>query len=96
VFYDRLLQGSADDQHLAALLAHVLAHEIAHVLEGTIRHSDDGILKAHWSQTDCGRMAHFPLMFAPEDAMLIRQGLAERRSRLAANASPALPLLRLP
>jgi hypothetical protein len=84
VFYDRVLRASQDDAYLAALLAHVMAHEIAHVLQGMIRHSESGILKAHWSGTDCARMASFPLMFTREDAILIHQGLEERRSRLIA------------
>lgn len=60
VFYDRVLRASSEDNHPAALLAHVMAHEIAHVLQGIIRHSDSGILKARWSGTDCTRMAVFP------------------------------------
>ena len=87
VFYDRVLRASPDDTYLAALLAHVMAHEIAHLLQGIIRHSESGILKARWSGTDCARMASFPLMFTREDASLIQQGLAERRSRWVSNAS---------
>ena len=60
VFYDRVLRASSEDNHAAALLAHVIAHEIAHVLQGIIRHSESGILKARWSATDCTRMASFP------------------------------------
>jgi hypothetical protein len=72
-------------------LAHVMAHEIAHVLQGVIRHSDSGILKAHWSGTDCARVASFPLMFTREDAILIHRGLEERHSRLLENASARIP-----
>jgi hypothetical protein len=85
VFYDRVLRASPDDTYLAALLAHVMAHEIAHLLQGIIRHSESGILKARWSGTDCARMASFPLMFTREDAILIHQGLEERRARLISN-----------
>jgi hypothetical protein len=82
VFYDRVLLASPDDAYIAALLAHVMAHEIGHVLQGIIRHSESGILKAHWSGTDCARMVSFPLMFTREDAILIHHGLEERRARL--------------
>jgi len=82
VFYDRAQRAARDDIGLTALLAHVMAHEIAHELQGIIRHSESGILKAQWSGTDRARMASFPLMFTREDAILIHQGLEERRARL--------------
>jgi hypothetical protein len=62
-----------------------MAHEIAHVLQGIIRHSDSGILKAQWSATDCARMSFFPLMFTSYDATLINLGIEERRLRLSTN-----------
>ena len=67
------------------LLAHVMAHEIAHVLQGIIRHSGSGILKAQWSATDCARMTFFPLMFTSYDAILIHLGIEERRLRRSTN-----------
>ena len=80
-----MLRAGPDDSHVAALLAHAMAHEIAHVLQGISRHSESGILKAHWSGTDCARMAFFPLMFTREDALLIHHGLRVRHSRLASS-----------
>lgn len=82
VFYDRVLQAGLDDNYVAAVLAHAMAHEIAHLLQGINRHSESGILKAHWSGTDCARMKVFPLMFTPEDGLLIHRGLEERRARM--------------
>jgi len=87
VFYDRALRASPNDAYLAALLAHVMAHEIAHVLQRIIRHSGNGIPKVHWTGTDLGRMVSFPLMFTREDAILIHQGLEERRARLVSTES---------
>jgi hypothetical protein len=92
VFYDRVLGAGPDDSHVAALLAHAMAHEIAHVLQGINRHSESGILKAHWSGTDCARMKVFPLMFTREDAILIHHGLEERHSRLVSNGSAGVPI----
>jgi len=70
-----------------ALLAHVMAHEITHVLEGEVRHSDFGVMKAMWSDADWREMKHHPLPFAPEDVTLIHDGLARHAatqiSRLA-------------
>ena len=83
VFYDRVRRSTPGDDHLPALLAHVMAHEIAHVLQGVIRHSDSGILKAQWSATDCARMTFFPLIFTAYDATLIHLGIEERRLRLS-------------
>lgn len=82
VFYDRVRRSTQDDRQTSALLAHVMAHEIAHVLQGIVRHSDEGILKARWSPTDVSRMADFPLMFTSADAILIRRGVEERHLRL--------------
>jgi hypothetical protein len=94
VFYDRVLREGPDDSHVAALLAHAMAHEIAHVLQGISRHSESGILKARWSGTDCARMAYFPLMFTREDAILIHSGLEERRSRLVSSGPGAVRINR--
>jgi len=59
-------------------LAHVLVHEITHVLEQIVRHSDDGIMKAHWDSSDYTRMKSHPLPFAAIDVELIREGIANR------------------
>jgi hypothetical protein len=90
VFYDRVQRAAPDSRQLSALLAHVMAHEIAHLLQGLIRHSETGILKAQWSPTDCARMADFPLMFTRVDAILIRHGVEERHSRLLSTEAPGL------
>ena len=91
VFYDRVLPAGPGDSRVAALLAHVMAHEIAHLLQGIVRHSESGILKARWSATDLARMAYFPLMFAPEDAILINHGLEERHARLVSSGFAGAP-----
>jgi hypothetical protein len=56
-------------------LGYVLAHEIAHVLEGISRHSESGILKAHWDRADFEAMLNGSLRFAKEDVSLIQLGL---------------------
>jgi hypothetical protein len=58
------------------LLAHVLVHEITHILEGIPHHSQDGVMKAHWTPQDIVRMASRPLPFDPQDVALIQYGLA--------------------
>jgi hypothetical protein len=61
-----------------ALLAHVMVHEITHMLQGVNRHSEEGIMKATWAQTEVRRMVVAPLRFSAEDVRLIHTGLAAR------------------
>jgi len=77
VFYDRVQRFPR--QMRAHLLAHVLAHEITHVLQGTMRHSESGIMKAHWDDRDLREMSAWGLEFTPGDVLLIHQGMAARR-----------------
>ncbi len=89
VFYDRVRAAVVDPQEFLVLLAHVMAHEITHVLEGTARHSGEGVMKAHWTPADCSRMCWKPLPFADEDVELIHRGLEKRAVRRAAEQSGA-------
>jgi hypothetical protein len=70
IFYDRIRQIAAENQH-RYILAHAMAHEIAHLLQGDGHHSATGVMKAHWSQRDLFEMRH-PMSFTPEDIRLIR------------------------
>ena len=81
VFYDRI-RPRAETQFTATLLAHVLVHEIAHVLEGILRHSATGIMKANWTNKDTWDMIQGRLSFVPEDLDLIRRGLASRAATI--------------
>lgn len=75
VFYDRIAT-SYEPGMIAIVLAHVMAHEIAHLVEGIDRHSDQGIMKAHWDSNDLFYMQVHRLRFAAEDINLINRGLA--------------------
>ena len=83
VFYDRV--ENAFPYANATLLAHVLVHEITHVVEGTDRHSEEGVMKAQWTADDLVQMLYKPLLFDPQDVLLLRKGLANR-GRLARKA----------
>ena len=74
VFYDRV-QNRAPVMR-APLLGYVLAHEIVHVLQGLMRHSETGIMKAHWDDSDFGEMSSMRLAFTPYDVLLIQRGIA--------------------
>jgi hypothetical protein len=71
------------------LLAYVLAHEIAHVLQGTARHSDSGIMKAHWDDHDFREMVSMNLKFTTYDVLLIHRGMDadSRTDRLLARVN---------
>ncbi len=90
VFYDRVqsARGGFSQQGLAQVLAHVLVHEITHILQGVVRHSETGIMKANWSPKDYLDMLWKPLPFTPGDLMLIQAGLAVRAAR--GNAAPGI------
>ena len=82
VFMDRIAD-SRKEQFTIILLAYVLAHEIAHVLEKVSRHSEEGVLKAHWGPSDYLLMRSKGLLFAPEDVELIHLGIEKRVQRAA-------------
>jgi hypothetical protein len=65
------------------LLAHVLVHEIIHILEGCTRHSDRGVMKAHWGGADFAQMLWSELPISQEDIDLVHAGM-EKRAQLAA------------
>ena len=60
------------------VLAHVMVHEITHILQGIIRHSATGVMKARWTSGDFADMQFRPLPFTPSDIELIYSGLAQR------------------
>ena len=81
VFYGALREAVGHQPSLeTAVLAHVLAHEITHVLQGVARHSDTGVMRAHWNPSDYTDMEQRPLEFAGRDAELIHLGLAGTQS----------------
>ena len=53
-------------------------------LQGVSRHSDQGIMKAHWDQKEYRYMACKPLEFETEDIDLIHLGLAARAGTIMA------------
>ena len=78
VFYDRVAK-MVEPPLLPRLLGHVLAHEIAHILEGVNRHSEKGLMRAHWSRDDYEQMRPGLMQFTPEDVELIRAGALSYR-----------------
>lgn len=85
VFWDRMQRKMAGAR-APILLSHVLAHEITHILQGVVRHSDSGLMKAKWTSADYFEMGRKPLPFTQADVLLIERGLAAR------NAARGLPV----
>ena len=71
IFYDRIKRGPYQTERLA----HVLVHEITHILQGIVRHSDSGVMKAKWTWEDERQMLDHPLSFTEADINLIHHGL---------------------
>jgi hypothetical protein len=87
VLFDRVLKMGGTSRLAGALLGHVMAHEITHVMEAIARHSDTGVMKAHWNDHDLAQMAVRPLPFDPSDVQLVRQGLEKRAMQRAGSAT---------
>jgi hypothetical protein len=79
IFYDRVRMGNP--RATQAVLAHVLVHEITHILQGIERHSESGIMKAHWPAQDYTDMAWLPMSFTANDIDLIHSWWRGRRGR---------------
>jgi hypothetical protein len=92
VFYDRVHRLDSNPRN--NLLAYTFAHEITHILEGISRHSESGIMKAHWDYADRYDMRMGRLSFAAADADLILRGLEsrERQSAPVPQTQTAAPL----
>jgi hypothetical protein len=60
VLWDRI-ESECHKELWGPVLGHVFAHEITHVLEGFARHSDEGLMKPHWSEADFYGMLYKPL-----------------------------------
>lgn len=89
ILWDRVKNVSANRGLLPKLLAHVMVHEITHVLQRTNRHSETGVMKAHWTDDDLLRMSLKPLPFESADIQLIHTGLAARSGAFqSARAEP--------
>ena len=76
VFLDRLEPMiEASPSGAASLLGHVLAHEMGHILKGTAQHSESGVLKGRWSQSEIREMGMHNLSFTDYDRSAILSGI---------------------
>jgi hypothetical protein len=73
MFYDRIrfyVEGLVQLER-GKVLGHILAHEIVHVLEGVAHHSEEGLMKAKWTQSDSSTMKRGGLALAKEDIEIL-------------------------
>lgn len=82
IILDRVMRIPPKDR-MQIFLAYVMAHEITHVLQAVSRHSDTGLMKAHWDEADYFDIVRGKLTFTRDDIDLIYMGVARRlRSEL--------------
>jgi hypothetical protein len=89
VFYDRI--ELLDYATLPKVLGHVFVHEITHILQAIPWHSENGVMKAHWTDRDYAHMRTVSLQFTREDVELIHFGLAARDRRVSGTLMAAAP-----
>jgi hypothetical protein len=77
VLFDRI-RANIEEHKILVVLGHVYAHEITHILQGCSRHSESGLMKAHWDAHELSQMAWHPLPFTADDILLIRLGVKYR------------------
>jgi len=90
VFYDRV-EATILNSGARHLLAYVMVHEMTHILQGVVRHSGTGIMKAQWAGNDFFAMGSGSLGFAPEDLHILYLNMDLRYARLAAKVKGAVP-----
>ena len=82
VYYDRVQRLAVSDGgpkgQVSLVLEYVLVHEITHLLEGVSRHSNGGIMKAHWDSGDYFEMARKKFVLSLIDIDLVNKGLHAR------------------
>jgi hypothetical protein len=82
LYLDRL-EGILENGPSAAVLGHVLAHEIGHVLLGHNGHSNEGLMKANWSQAEFAAMPYRLMKFTAYQAEELNATLDHSRVTLA-------------
>jgi hypothetical protein len=78
VFYDRIESlGRGGD--LSNLLGLATAHELGHLLLGSKAHTDEGIMRRHWTRRELRQGQQNPFLFSSEQAGRIRTKVSARR-----------------
>jgi hypothetical protein len=79
VFANRILAVAASARiESGVLLGRVVAHEVGHLLMGRGGHSDDGLMRAHWSAETLKRNGVRDWLFSQNEAMQLRDAVVAR------------------
>lgn len=91
LFYGELHEAMRRQPRLEPMvMAHILVHELTHVLQGVARHSEAGVMQAHWTPRDYAGMERNPLKFTGEDTDLVHLGMAKNQfASCVGGAAPA-------
>ncbi len=78
----RVVQGVARRLRVveSQILGQVMAHEIGHLLLGIERHSETGLMQAHWDLPDVRQLLQGTLLFTPREAQDLRRAIALRQA----------------
>ncbi len=81
VIYDRI-RSFASNTHMddMRMMGIVMAHEIGHLLLGHQSHSDTGLMRGHWQQSEFRADRPIDLQFSMPQAVEIRRLLGEERA----------------
>jgi hypothetical protein len=71
VFFRNIMEQATTRTETAMLLANVIAHELVHLLLGP-KHSDSGLMQAHWDTRPLSAPLRLPLRIEPGDAERLR------------------------
>jgi len=92
VYSDRAAE-TADAAEVARsqVLGWAMAHEIGHLLLNNARHSNKGLMRAHWSHTELTQNRKSDWSFVTRDARGMRAAMAMRAAVAAAAAAGGNP-----
>ena len=91
LFYGELHEATRHQPRLEPMvMAHILVHELTHVLQGVARHSEAGVMQAHWTPRDYADMERNPLKFTGDDTDLVHLAMAKNQfASCVGGAAPA-------
>ena len=88
VFYQRVEDVAAYEvASLSQILGYAMAHEIGHLLLGPNRHSDEGIMRAHWDRKSLAEASQGQLLFTRDQARLMRNEVQTRAEMAQENVT---------
>jgi len=86
VFWNRVQEIQTSSKvDVALILGSVMAHEIGHLLLGSNSHAVNGIMRAHWQDSELRRMCMGTFLFLPEQEKRMRAKVEQWKELLMAS-----------